>query len=125
MSGVPSVSDGSQNENSPWMTAREAARYLRIALGTLRNWTSARYVPHVRRRRIVRYHRAELDRWLLAKACRAGPHSPTQSPVANASGSATALGVSGVSSLLEAENAYGNPGNRTIDNRIRTRTQSK
>jgi excisionase family DNA binding protein len=55
--------------NSPWMKPTEAAAYLGIALGTLRNFTSARYVPHVRRGRIVRYRRDELDRWLSQDVC--------------------------------------------------------
>jgi excisionase family DNA binding protein len=56
-------------ESSPWLKPLEAARYLGIALGTLRNWTSARYVPHARRGRIVRYHRGVLDRWLSKGSC--------------------------------------------------------
>jgi excisionase family DNA binding protein len=51
------------------MRAEEAATYLSIALGTLRNWTSMRYVPHVKRGRVVRYHRDHLDRWLARGAC--------------------------------------------------------
>lgn len=54
---------------SPWMTPLEAALYLGIALGTLRNWTSARYVPHSKRGGVVRYHRDVLDRWLNRGAC--------------------------------------------------------
>ena len=54
---------------SPWMTPEEAARYLGIALGTLRNWTSAKYVPHAKRGRVVRYHREQLDKWLSKGAC--------------------------------------------------------
>ena len=48
----------------PWFTPREAAFYLGIALGTLRNWTSQRSIPFVKRGRFVRYHRDELDQWL-------------------------------------------------------------
>lgn len=51
------------------MRAAEAAAYLRISLGTLRNLTSQRRVPFSRRGRIVRYHRARLDRWLDAGGC--------------------------------------------------------
>ncbi len=54
---------------SPWLSPAEAAAYLGIALGTLRNWTSARYIPFARRGRVVRYHREALDRWLLKGAC--------------------------------------------------------
>jgi excisionase family DNA binding protein len=49
---------------SPWLRPEEAANYLGVALGTLRNWTSARYVPFARRGRVVRYHRDTLDDWL-------------------------------------------------------------
>jgi excisionase family DNA binding protein len=55
--------------DSPWLTPVEAATYLSVALGTLRNWTSARYVPFVRRGRVVRYHREALDRWLQQGGC--------------------------------------------------------
>lgn len=54
---------------SPWLSPVEAAAYLGIALGTLRNWTSARYVPHAKRGRVVRYHRETLDRWLSKGDC--------------------------------------------------------
>ena len=54
---------------SPWLTPPEAAEYLGVALGTLRNWTSARYVPHAKRGRVVRYHRDALDDWLSRGAC--------------------------------------------------------
>ncbi|MCC7421626.1 MAG: helix-turn-helix domain-containing protein [Planctomycetaceae bacterium] len=57
------------NGGSPWINAVQAAAYLGIALGTLRNWTSARYVPFVRRGRVVRYHRERLDRWLSQGGC--------------------------------------------------------
>jgi excisionase family DNA binding protein len=54
---------------SPWMTPQETADYLQIALGTLRNWTSARFIPHVKRGRIVRYHRETIDKWLSKNGC--------------------------------------------------------
>jgi excisionase family DNA binding protein len=54
---------------SPWMSPAAAAGYLGIAIGTLRNWTSARYVPFARRGRVVRYHRDALDSWLRSGAC--------------------------------------------------------
>lgn len=60
----------SPSTQSPWLKPAEAAEYLGIALGTLRNWTSARYIPHAKRGRIVRYHRDRLDTWLSARSCR-------------------------------------------------------
>ncbi len=55
--------------HTPWLTPRGAAEYLGIALGTLRNWTSARYVLHAKRGRIVRYRRDALDAWLSHGEC--------------------------------------------------------
>jgi len=55
---------------SPWFTPVEAARYLGIALGTIRNWTSQRFIPFAKKGRVVRYHRDELDRWLAKGGCR-------------------------------------------------------
>lgn len=49
---------------SPWMTAQQAADYLGISVGTLRNWTSAKFIPFSRRGRVVRYHRDMIDKWL-------------------------------------------------------------
>jgi excisionase family DNA binding protein len=54
---------------SPWMTPEETATYIGIALGTLRNWTSARFIPFAKKGRVVRYHRATIDKWLLRGAC--------------------------------------------------------
>jgi excisionase family DNA binding protein len=68
----PDPARGNPSEDprgSPWMRPEEAAGYLGIALGTLRNWTSARYVPFARRGRVVRYHRDVLDRWLARGSC--------------------------------------------------------
>jgi excisionase family DNA binding protein len=51
------------------MTPGEAAVYLGIALGTLRNWTSARFIPFSKKGRVVRYHRETVDRWLARGGC--------------------------------------------------------
>ena len=65
--------DNPDNDNprigSPWMTPIEASLYLGVALGTLRNWTSARFIPFAKRGRTVRYHRDKLDAWLATGAC--------------------------------------------------------
>ena len=60
---------GALRPASPWMTPEDAAEYLGIALGTLRNWTSARFVPHVKKGRVVRYHREVIDKWLAKGGC--------------------------------------------------------
>lgn len=58
---------------SPWMAPEEAAQYLGIALGTLRNWTSARFIPFAKKGRVVRYHRDTIDKWLTKGACPGRP----------------------------------------------------
>ncbi len=55
--------------SSPWMSPEVTAAYLGIALGTLRNWTSARFIPFVKRGGIVRYHRETIDKWLIKGGC--------------------------------------------------------
>ncbi len=54
---------------SPWMRAEGAATYLGLALGTVRNMTSERRIPHAKRGGIVRYHRDRLDEWLGRGGC--------------------------------------------------------
>ena len=54
---------------TPWMNAIQTSLYLVVALGTLRNWTSAGFIPHAKRGRTVRYHREKLDAWLATGAC--------------------------------------------------------
>jgi excisionase family DNA binding protein len=56
-------------QSSPWMSPEETARYLGIALGTLRNWTSNRFIPFCKRGRVVRYNRDTIDRWLATGGC--------------------------------------------------------
>jgi excisionase family DNA binding protein len=51
------------------MSPQETARYLGIALGTLRNWTSAHFIPFSKKGRIVRYNRETIDRWLARGGC--------------------------------------------------------
>lgn len=81
---MPRKSSGSSSgahahkTTSMWMKPAPAADYLSISLGTLRNWTSARYVPFARRGRVVRYHREQLDAWLSLKSC------PGRTTLANA-----------------------------------------
>lgn len=57
------------NVDTPWMSYPQAASYLGIRIGTLRNWVSARYVPFARRGRVVRPHREKLGRWLRHGEC--------------------------------------------------------
>lgn len=62
-------------QRSEWLKSVDAAAYLGIAVGTLRNLTSQRRVPFGRRGRIVRYERAALDEWLRAGGCRRSQRS--------------------------------------------------
>jgi excisionase family DNA binding protein len=55
---------------SPWMPPAVAAEYLSVSLGTLRNWTSAHFIPFCKRGRTVRYHRKIIDRWLAKGRCK-------------------------------------------------------
>jgi len=64
-----------------------AALYLGIALGTLRNWTSARFIPFAKRGRCVRYHRNQLDQWLSMGACSGRRTFTNESLVTNRHGS--------------------------------------
>jgi excisionase family DNA binding protein len=54
---------------TPWMDAEETAAYLGVSVGTLRNWTSSKYVPFAKRGRVVRYHKSAIDKWLSRGAC--------------------------------------------------------
>jgi excisionase family DNA binding protein len=54
---------------TPWMTVQEVAVYLSVSPGTIRNWVSRRYIPHVKRGRVVRLHRDRIDEWLRRGAC--------------------------------------------------------
>jgi excisionase family DNA binding protein len=64
------VDNSSQTTESPWLPPEQAAAYLGVALGTLRNWVSMRYVPFARRGRVVRFHREKLDAWLRRGECK-------------------------------------------------------
>jgi excisionase family DNA binding protein len=66
---------------SPWLTPAQAAAYLSVKLGTIRNWTSAHYIPFSRRGHVVRYHRVALDAWLMR---RANPGRATFTPTGRA-----------------------------------------
>jgi excisionase family DNA binding protein len=55
--------------NSPWLTTEQAATYLSVSAGTMRNWRMNGQGPRYSVvGRIVRYHRDQLDAYLLAGA---------------------------------------------------------
>jgi len=64
--------------NSPWLTVEQLADYLSVSSGTIRNWVSQKYIPHIKKGRIVRFHRNQIDAWLSANAC-PGRHTIAQS----------------------------------------------
>ncbi len=53
-----------QSSGSEWMTYGEVAEYLSAAVGTVRNWVSARKIPYSKRGGMVRFKRGEIDAWL-------------------------------------------------------------
>ena len=56
-----------QSSGPEWMTYAEVAEYLSVAVGTVRNWVSARKIPFSRRSGMVRFKREEIDAWLAKK----------------------------------------------------------
>ncbi len=56
-----------QSSHSEWMTYEEVAEYLSVAVGTVRNWVSARKIPFSKRDGMVRFKRDEVDAWLEKK----------------------------------------------------------
>jgi excisionase family DNA binding protein len=64
-----SVFENSIDESSQtrWLSSEEAADYLRIPVGTLRNMTSNGRVPHYKLGRLNRYLEADLKKLLLSQ----------------------------------------------------------
>jgi Helix-turn-helix domain len=59
-------------EHSPWFDTDEAASYLKTKPGTLKNWRHRGEGPkyHIINKRLVRYHRAELDAYAAGETLR-------------------------------------------------------
>lgn len=53
-------------EETEWLTSDEAAEYLRVSTGTLRNMTSNGRIPYVKLGRSNRYNRHELQQLLFS-----------------------------------------------------------
>jgi len=49
---------------SPWLTAAEAAEYLRFPLKRIYNLTQRQEIPHRKQDRRLLFRREELDAWL-------------------------------------------------------------
>ena len=54
----------SQNPTN-WMTLREAADYIRKPASWMYDNVHKQSIPHVRLERQYRFHRLQLDRWLI------------------------------------------------------------
>ncbi len=74
------------SEASPYMTEREAAEYLGIAAGTLRNWrsTKPRELPAIKRGRMVRYSRSVVENY-FSETPNTGAEAPQETAKAEAS----------------------------------------
>jgi len=48
-------------------SVKETAKFLHIAIQTLRKWTSEKKIPFYKINRIVRYDPNKIQRWLLKK----------------------------------------------------------
>jgi excisionase family DNA binding protein len=53
------------------LSVEEAAQYLHVSPGTLRNWLSMRRLEYVKVGRLTRVSRATLDRYIAAHTVRA------------------------------------------------------
>lgn len=54
-----------KSENAEWLTSKEAAKYLCLPIGSLRNLTSSGKIPYYKFGRLVRYRLVELREILL------------------------------------------------------------
>ncbi len=52
------------SSGSKWMTYDEVAEHLSVAVGTVRNWVSARRIPFSKRGGMVRFKREDIDKWV-------------------------------------------------------------
>jgi excisionase family DNA binding protein len=52
-----------------WLTVKEVAEYLSVSPGTVHNWCSAKYIPHVKRGHVLRFSREAIDSWLSTGRC--------------------------------------------------------
>lgn len=58
------MGDTRSSVDTPWLNYEQAATYLGVCIGTLRNKVCAGRVPFARRGGIIRFHRDDLDSWL-------------------------------------------------------------
>jgi len=50
------------------LTYQQLAEALQISAGTLRNWVSEGFVPHIKLGRVVRFDPCEIERWIERRA---------------------------------------------------------
>ena len=55
----------SGNVGSPWLDVKQAAAYLGVCEKTIRRSCVLKGLKHTRIGRVIRIHRAELDRWMM------------------------------------------------------------
>jgi excisionase family DNA binding protein len=58
--------------DTPWMTTKQAAAYLQVSATTLHELKERGEVPSRKIGNLVRYHKAELDEYLLSQRHRPG-----------------------------------------------------
>jgi len=59
----------SQPDASRWLTAEDVADYLGVSIRTVRSWTAAGVIPHIRLPgRLVRFDRSAVDAWVASHA---------------------------------------------------------
>lgn len=63
----PSDSDRSLTIEAEWFTSKEAAEFLRVSEGTLRNMASNGKIPYAKLGKSNRYNRHELNALILSK----------------------------------------------------------
>lgn len=55
---------GNKNPPEALMTPEEAAAYLKVAPGTVRQWVKLGRIPFIKVRSLTRFRRSDLDAWL-------------------------------------------------------------
>ena len=61
----------SKDAEDAWMTAEQAAEYLQVAEGTIKQWVKLKRIPFGRVGSQARFKRADLDEWARARGERA------------------------------------------------------
>jgi excisionase family DNA binding protein len=62
-----------KDEESPWMTNEQASDYLQISVSMLHRLKERGAIPSRKLGHLVRYHRQELDEYLLSQQHKVNP----------------------------------------------------